>query len=368
MISFTQAEGSSDLLAILLLLEDLDQDDVDLNGFSSPSSVVQACSQEVEAPRPQSPFFDSISYICCVLSLSPMSFDPAAPSSEFLSFSLSPDIGAHDKCFVDQLHALVKHGRQCPLTITIFLAIWLCEKSRYKFIQASRCISRGNEVCTERDIKIFLYRKQTKDQFARDDPAFLVLLSVWLIVSRIPYVTKWWHIKDRRRAYKKKASARYSISWSLSTCLVLLTSVAVRSKDVGLLCSCCNVLRFFSNHYLRKSTCQELDVEWGYAFDVHLNAFFPLLIILHFFQLFFYHVLIRHDWFISRLFGNTLWFIAVGYYIYITFLGYSALPILKKTRLFLYPMTVTFFLYLLTLICGWNLCHLLINFYHYRVM
>ena len=27
------------------------------------------------------------------------------------------------------------------------------------------------------------------------------------------------------------------------------------------------------------------DVEWGYAFDVHLNAFFPLLMILHFFQL-----------------------------------------------------------------------------------
>ena len=27
------------------------------------------------------------------------------------------------------------------------------------------------------------------------------------------------------------------------------------------------------------------DVEWGYAFDIHLNAFFPLLMILHFFQL-----------------------------------------------------------------------------------
>lgn len=27
------------------------------------------------------------------------------------------------------------------------------------------------------------------------------------------------------------------------------------------------------------------DVEWGYAFDVHLNAFYPLLMILHLFQL-----------------------------------------------------------------------------------
>jgi hypothetical protein len=31
------------------------------------------------------------------------------------------------------------------------------------------------------------------------------------------------------------------------------------------------------------------DVEWGYAFDVHLNAFFPPLLILHVFQLIFYN-------------------------------------------------------------------------------
>jgi len=34
-------------------------------------------------------------------------------------------------------------------------------------------------------------------------------------------------------------------------------------------------------------------------------------------------VLISHEWFVSRLFGNTLWLVALGYYIYVTFLGYS---------------------------------------------
>jgi hypothetical protein len=34
-------------------------------------------------------------------------------------------------------------------------------------------------------------------------------------------------------------------------------------------------------------------------------------------------VLISHEWFVSRLFGNSLWLIALGYYIYVTFLGYS---------------------------------------------
>ncbi|CAM9603401.1 unnamed protein product [Lampetra planeri] len=33
----------------------------------------------------------------------------------------------------------------------------------------------------------FHYRKQTKDQWARDDPAFLVLLSVWLCVSTLGF-------------------------------------------------------------------------------------------------------------------------------------------------------------------------------------
>jgi hypothetical protein len=34
------------------------------------------------------------------------------------------------------------------------------------------------------------------------------------------------------------------------------------------------------------------DVEWGFSFDVHLNAFFPILVILHFVQLFVYHIFI----------------------------------------------------------------------------
>ena len=45
--------------------------------------------------------------------------------------------------------------------------------------------------------------------------------------------------------------------------------------------------RFISNKYLVKRQSRDYDVEWVYAFDVHLNAFYPLLVILHFIQLFF---------------------------------------------------------------------------------
>ena len=39
------------------------------------------------------------------------------------------------------------------------------------------------------------------------------------------------------------------------------------------------IFRLFSNRFLRK--VQDQDVEWGYCFDVHLNAFFPCLVLLH---------------------------------------------------------------------------------------
>lgn len=96
---------------------------------------------------------------------------------------------------------------------------------------------------------------------------------------------------------------------------------------------------------MMKPSVRGEDVEWGYAFDVHLNAYFPALIILHIVQSIFYHgtltyspscflriindviirflVLISQDWYSATLFGNTLWLIAVGYYVYINFLGYS---------------------------------------------
>lgn len=193
----------------------------------------------------------------------------------------------------------------------------------------------------------FQYRKQTKDQFARDDPAFLVLLGLWLIGSAVGFAIVL-HIHF------------------LGFLKFLLWVIFIDCVGVGIFVA--TLLWAISNKYLRKPTCRTEDVEWGYAFDVHLNAFFPLLVILHVFQLFFYHVLTSHSWFVSRLFGNTLWLIAISYYIYITFLGYSALPILKSTQIFLYPLVLLVVVYVVTVVGGVNLCGLLMDFYKYRVM
>ena len=98
------------------------------------------------------------------------------------------------------------------------------------------------------------------------------------------------------------------------------------------------------------------------------SAFFPLLVILHFVQLFFYHILISQNWFISTVFGNSLWLIALIYYVYINFLGYNSLGILQNTRAFLYPLAPIVIFIAGTLIANWNLSKSLMDFYHYRIL
>ncbi|KAI9580878.1 protein unc-50 homolog [Glossina fuscipes] len=191
----------------------------------------------------------------------------------------------------------------------------------------------------------FNYRKQTKSQFARDDPAFLVLLIVCLCVTSLGF------------GWVLGLNLWQSISF-------VFYVVFVDCIFAGLVVA--TFLWLVTNRYLRSSNL-EPDIEWAYAFDVHLNAFFPPLILLHFIQLFFYNWLISQTWLISRFLGNTFWLLALGYYVYITFLGYNCIPHLRNTRLLLMPLPIIFLLYLLTLIIGWNVTVSFMDFYKYRV-
>lgn len=78
--------------------------------------------------------------------------------------------------------------------------------------------------------------------------------------------------------------------------------------------------------------------------------------------------IIKQDWVFSRFMGNTFWLLALGYYIYITFLGYNCVPFLKNTRIILAPLTILVLLYIVTFIIGWNITITFMDFYHYRVL
>ncbi|CAI9551907.1 unnamed protein product, partial [Staurois parvus] len=100
----------------------------------------------------------------------------------------------------------------------------------------------------------FQCRKQTKDQWARDDPAFLVLLSMWLCVSTIVF------------------GVVLHMGF-FETLKLLLWIVFIDCVGVGLLIA--TLMWFISNKYMVKHQGRDCDVEWGYAFDVHLKCLLP---------------------------------------------------------------------------------------------
>ncbi|KAK0161575.1 hypothetical protein PV327_010032 [Microctonus hyperodae] len=191
----------------------------------------------------------------------------------------------------------------------------------------------------------FQNRKQTKLQFARDDPAFLVLLGCWLCISSIVFAV----ITGLNFVQFVK---------------ILLYATFVDCIGIGLCIA--TIFWFVTNHHMRHDRSQ--DVEWGYAFDIHLNAFFPPLIILHMLQLFLYPSFINYDTFSARFLGNTFWLVSIAYYIYITFLGYASVDILHHTASILWALPIILILYIISLFAGFNISKNMIEFYHERAV
>ena len=188
--------------------------------------------------------------------------------------------------------------------------------------------------------KQFQFSKQTKSKWARDDPAFLVILSLALCIS----------------------SAVFAVVLRLSFfgfIKFILYVVFVDCVGVGLIIGTI----FWA---LFRKFQPGSGVEWAYAFDVHLNAFTPLLIIAHGLLLCLYK-LICQPYILSTLLGNTLWLLAISYYIYITFLGYSAVSPSKVTVFILYAVLPLVLFYLISIPLNLNLTVGLYTFYAKRV-
>lgn len=69
------------------------------------------------------------------------------------------------------------------------------------------------------------------------------------------------------------------------TFLFILYVIFVDCLLMGLVTA--TVLWLLMNRFFRANQF-EAEVEWGFALDIHMNAFFPPVLLLHFFQMFFY--------------------------------------------------------------------------------
>jgi UNC-50 family len=110
--------------------------------------------------------------------------------------------------------------------------------------------------------KTSYYRKQTKNHWARDDPAFVVLQLVFLVISCIAY----------------SISFREPFTGGIA---FILCSIVFNWLGSGLIIA--TVGREVANRHLtdhKSSSHVRQSVEWLYAFDIHCNAFFPVFVLL----------------------------------------------------------------------------------------
>jgi hypothetical protein len=116
----------------------------------------------------------------------------------------------------------------------------------------------------QRVYKMAYYRKQTKNHWARDDPAFSFLQVLMIIASSIMYGFAF-----------RLSSISAIIGFALKSVLINWLGFGVIVASLG---------RLIANQHLmtaeRSSSHVKQNVEWLYAFDVHCNAFVPLFVIL----------------------------------------------------------------------------------------
>ncbi|PNH03270.1 Protein unc-50 [Tetrabaena socialis] len=157
------------------------------------------------------------------------------------------------------------------------------------------------------------YHKQTKNQWARDDPAFIVVCCALVACASLAYCVTFgdtvWH-----------------------TLMTVLSAVLVDFLVLGVAVA---------------TAC------WLYAFDVHCNSYFPLFLLLYVLQFLLCPVLLWRSYLSSAL-SNALYVIALSVYHYMNFLGYGSLPFLERTEVFLWPIGVMLLLLPFAVLSGFN--------------
>jgi len=188
------------------------------------------------------------------------------------------------------------------------------------------------------------FHKQTKNTWARDDPAILVLIGACLVVSAIAWSLVY--------SYSPFEAIRLALLMIFRDYLLVGASVAT-------------LLWFFSNKMLLSppthATPEDTAVEWAYAFDVHTNAFFPFYLTLYLAQLFLVPIVLKDNW-VCLWVGNTLYLAGFAQYVYGVYLGLNALPFLIRTELLLFPLLPLFAAYVVSLL-GFNVAKRVLALY-----
>ena len=158
------------------------------------------------------------------------------------------------------------------------------------------------------------YRKQTKNHWARDDPAFAVVQVGLLLVASLAY----------------SVAFRPAQGYLLTTIVgFAIKSVLINFVGVGAVMA--TVGKQIADRHLATvgRTHVKQTVEWLYAFDIHCNAFFPFFVMVYGMQFFLLPIVLGTS-VMSLIISNTLFAVAFSWYFYITHLGYRGTYITRR--------------------------------------
>jgi len=187
-------------------------------------------------------------------------------------------------------------------------------------------------------------RKQIKNQWSRDDPAFVVLQMLLMLFACLSWLIGF---------------GAQSLFHAVS---IVIGGIFIQFLLVGAVIA--TAVRWYANRAMRVVRLHAIDqqIEWLYSFDIHCNSFFSVFLLLFCLQYFLLPLILSDSWF-GCLLGNSLYLAALISYCYGTFLGYAALPFIDKPQRLLYPLVIAIPFYLLCSLLRINLAWYLLTIY-----
>lgn len=187
----------------------------------------------------------------------------------------------------------------------------------------------------KRVYKSLYYQTQTKNKWSRDDPSFVLVLSIFLLISAV-----FWGIVYAHGF------------WGIIKLVIYM--VVVDFWIIGGVIA--TISWYISKKFLMIDSNSSSLLEWSYCFDVHCNAYLVIWFALYLIQFFILPILKMNN-FISTLLGNSLYLSALSYYSLISFYGFNALPFLHKTEYLLAPILIFGLMFIIFTVTGFNIAN-----------
>lgn len=179
--------------------------------------------------------------------------------------------------------------------------------------------------------KLTQWNHEIKGRYARDDPAFVMILCGLICLDFIAFDVA-------LNTKLSLAGVLVSLLWGLVMFMLMGVVAATLTSQIA--------DRYF-NTAARHAHAVVQRTEWFYAWDVHCGALVPVFVLLGVVQ-YLLLPLLGAKGFVPALLSNALYLLALGLYFYVTFLGYLHLPFLNKdaVSLLLAPVVLLGFFFL----------------------